>query len=116
MIMMVSNTINVRNCVLISGSEFGVRMYLPHFIAVKLRKTAPTIDAKKPLPRYSKLPSLVMRRGHVVKGREKMEEALVSCQYRRISAVWLIIEAAVEVDIAHLNAQSTDSEDSYRLP
>jgi hypothetical protein len=45
-----------------------------------------------------------------------MEEALASCQYRHVSAVWLTVETKVEVDITHLNAQSTDSEDSHRLP
>jgi hypothetical protein len=44
--MMMSNTINARNCVLISRFEFSVRMYLPHFIAVKLPRTTPIIDGK----------------------------------------------------------------------
>lgn len=43
---MVSNEINVRDCVLIYGLEFDIRMYLPHFIAVNLPTTAPVIDAK----------------------------------------------------------------------
>ena len=33
-----------------------------------------------------------------------MEEALASYQYRHVSAVWLIVEIEVEVDITHLNA------------
>jgi hypothetical protein len=45
-----------------------------------------------------------------------MEEALASRQYRRVNMVWLIVEIEVEVDITHLNAQRTDSEDSHRLP
>jgi hypothetical protein len=44
--MMVSNEINVRDCVLIYGFEFDIRMYLPHFISVNLPTTAAVIDAK----------------------------------------------------------------------
>ena len=48
--------------------------------------------------------------------REKMDGALASCQYRHVNAVWLTVETEVKVDITHLSAQSTGSEDSHGLP
>ena len=51
--MMVSNKMNVLNCVPIYGFEFDIRMYLPHYIVVNLPTTVPVIDARSYIQRTS---------------------------------------------------------------